>query len=419
MQKLTPVLDDFPFDTVTAEAEIRQEYLESEYYPAMRKQANNGKFEELIDALYLKKIGAWGEGRSGAVAEDFISLMKKRAKYTGRMVDGKLRPMSYFLGDLSVTHFPPDLSIVYQISGSGITSGVVSKAMGCLSLGIKMMSLSYNHNSPLVRCSDCYIHIPQKIDTNNSKFKEDFVLRQVKGKHAPIDVMGNSFETAAYITSGGNVEGIVDYHETEDISSASKECVKYIKNCVDYIKHLNNKLPSMKLQLTKLGEGLSTVPHIRMASSGDGAASLKMAMSRLAHTGRDGFSRSIDFISSDNFGPPGYADIQKDDGIVISSGSLQSSHTIAIGREATNIGAKLYLITSELSEDRLSQFLNKYKIKEPDVTLVLPFSTPRNEKRFYDLGVRHVLEYLAAATAAYLGLSSEDMERFHIQKELQ
>ena len=409
---LKPELNEFPLETVFSESETREQYLKEEFLPSIKKQEEEGKLEIVIDSLLFKKIGVFGKGRSGAAGKDFVSRMKKWARYNGRKYGGKICPMCQYLDDLSVSVFPPGMSTLYFISGSGTTKDVVTKVLGCLDLDIKIISLSGALRSPLVRCSDMYIYIPMKL----AGIKADWRKKDI---HPPIDVMGNSFETGAYMTSSGIVEGIIEYHKTEDVSSASKKCLNYIESSVDYVKYLNQFLDSIKPEIKKFGESITTANHIRMAAAGDGAASLKMAMNRIAHTGRTGFGKTIDFISSDDYGPPGYADIEKDDCVILSSGSLKSSHTISIIREATNAGAQIYLLTTEESKIRLPEWFEKYKIREPELVISLPYSIPESKVRFYDLGVRHFLEYITAAVFVYLGMSHEDVEKFHLQSELE
>jgi len=409
---LKPQLSEFPLETVFNESETRERYLKEEFLPSIEKQEAEGKFEILIELLHNKKIGVFGKGRSGAAGKDFVSRMKKWAKYNGREVGDKIRPMCQYLDDLSVSRFPPEMSVLYFISRSGTTKDVVTKVIGCLDLGIKVVSLCGTMRSPLMRCSDIGIYIPLKLSGIQLNWLS-------KDRHPPIDVMGNSFETGAYITSSGIVDGIIEYHRTEDISLASKKCLTYIKSSVEYVKYLNEFLSSITPEIKRFGESIADADHIRMAAAGDGAASLKMAMNRIAHTGRIGFGKTIDFISSDDYGPPGYADIEKNDCVILSSGSLKSSHTIAIIREATDVGAKIFLLTTEESKVRLPEWFEKYKIKEPELIISLPYSTPEHKERFYDLGVRHFLEYITAAIFVYLGMSHEDVEKYHLQRELE
>jgi hypothetical protein len=308
------------------------------------------------------------------------------------------------------------MSRLLLISGSGTTEEVVRKVMGCLELGIKSISMSHNPNSPLVKCSDIHLFIPKKLKPGQYFEEEDLTIED---RHAPIDVMGNSFETGAYITSSGLVEGLIRYHKTEDIESASRRCLEYINSSVRYVKHLNKYLYSIKSEIMDMGKELALVDHIRMAASGDGAASLKMAMNRLAHSARDGIGRSIDFISSDGFGPPGSADIRKGDCVVLSSASLESPHTTAIAKEASRADAKIYLLTSDKPQKPLELWLKENKIKRPALTVYLPFSVPGSGERHFDLGVRHYLEYTVAAIFEYLGMKGEDAEKYHIQRELE
>jgi hypothetical protein len=401
----SPVLSEFPIDVIQSEARIRGNYLEKSYLQDVTSQVADGLFSKMIGLLYLRKISAHGKGRSRLAAKDFIRRMETRAKYTGRAFNGEVRPKCCMLDDPVVTYFPPEKSVILLISGSGETESVVQKSEGCLHLGIDTIAFSYEPRSVVAKCSTVYHHIPKKINSS------------VRGT---LDTMGNSFETAAMISGWSLVEGLVDYHKNHNLEQASEVCLKYTTDCIKYVNHLGKTLPSMKKELVELGEMLSTKRDIRMAASGDNAASLQMGMGRIVHTERTGFDASIDFIGSDDFGPPGYSDIQSCDGVIISSSELGSSHTIAIAREATKIGAKLCLITSDkLSDELLKEKLQKYEIKMPEIVLRLPYSLPGSEERLIDLGVRHVLEYEAAGVFAYLGLTAEEVEATHLQKELE
>ena len=402
----SPVLSEFPLETIHSEARIRGDYLEKSHLPDVTSQVADGIFSEMINLLYLRKVGSHGKGRSGLTGRDFIRRMETRARYTGRAFNGEVRPKCYFLDDPAVTSFPPDKSVILLISGSGETESVVQKSEGCVKLGIDTIVFSYEPiRSVPTRCSTVYHHIPRKIDAS------------VRGT---LDTMGNSFETAAMISGWSLVEGLVDYHENKNLDHASEVCLAYTRDCIEYVNLLGRKLSGMKKELVELGMMLGTTRDIRMAAAGDDAAALQMGACRLAHTGRTGFTATIDFISSDDFGPPGYSDIQSCDGVILSSSELGSSHTIAIGREATRVGAKLCLIASDkLTNELLKEKLQKYEIKKPEILLRLPYSLEGSEERFFDLGARHVLEYEAAGVFAYLGLTPEEVEATHLQKELE
>ena len=177
-----PVMAEFPFETIKLEAKTREDYLGGLYFPEVKNQISNGTFSRMTELLYLKKVCSYGKGRSGAAAEDFIRRMKSRAKYTGRQFNGEIRPMCYFLDDLSITKLPPPNSTVLLISGSGEKPSVESKSRGCLKHGIDTIVFSYNPRCMITKCSTVYHHIPRKIE--NSSDEET------------LDAMGNSFESS-------------------------------------------------------------------------------------------------------------------------------------------------------------------------------------------------------------------------------
>ncbi len=411
-------MKEFPYETLKLEAEVRETYLNGIFFPAIKKQAEEGIFEEIIEKTAYRKGGAYGKGRSGLVARDFVNRMKKKAGYVGeRSINGKMLPMWYFLEDPTITKFPVKESVLYLISGSGFTQSVVHVATGCLQLGIHFVAMSYTPRSHIIKCADNHIYIPKKME--EQYIPHNHLLLQLAGKHRPVDVMGNSFETGAHLTSLGIVDGIISYHKTEDKVQASETMIESISESISYVEHFNKKLDEIKEDVMLFGEVLTKADHVRMAASGEGATSLKMGMNRLAHTGFEGFERTIDFIGSDEYGPPGYADIKKDYDVIVSTSSFRSSHSIAICREASNGDAKLYLITSRSTENELQDKLDKYKIKQPELVIYLPFSLPGREERFFDLGVRHLFEYVAAAIFEYKGISKEETVWWHIQKEIE
>lgn len=408
-----PTLKEFPLDIVLEEAQIRENYLSKAYLPSIIEQRE--KIDTAIELMAFNKIGAYGKGRSGGSGRGFISELKTIAKYNGRIVNGKERPMAQYIEDLTVTRFPEGLSALVYLSGRGTTADVVRKVMGCLELGIPSICLSYNPNSPIYKMAKVSIFIPQKLKENriyNPNVPVDL--------HSPLDVLGNSFETATDITLRGVVAGLKKFHEQESIKDGSRKTLEYVESAVEYVQHLNRQLISKKDEISELGVALSTVPHVRMTAAGEGVASFLMATNRIGHTGRIGINqRSIDVIRLEDVGPPGFLDIEKGDAVILSSASLKTSHTIYVGQEATNADADIYLLTSERSEKILPQWLEKYKIKQPKLVIALPFSLPDCDIRFYDIGLRHLLEYTCSGVARYLGLTTEDIEWFHIQRELE
>jgi D-arabinose 5-phosphate isomerase GutQ len=226
----TPVKDSLSFDVILSEAGIREEYLSKLYLPDVTAQISDGIFSKMIELIYLKKGFGYGKGRSGAAARDYVNRMKSRAKYTGRELNGEIRPMCYFLSDLNVTKFPPESSYGLLISGTGKKESVVEKALGCLNINIDTIGFSYEPRSAVSKLCAIYHHIPKKF--SNSR--------------GTLDTMGNSFETAANISANGLVEGLVKYHAIKDLDKASDTSLKFINAVIDYVHHLGRSLGGLK-----------------------------------------------------------------------------------------------------------------------------------------------------------------------------
>jgi hypothetical protein len=410
---LHPVLEEFPFDVVLEEAQIRENYLTKAYLPSIKEQSDN--IGTAIDLLKYRKIGGIAKGRGGGAVRDFISRLKNTVGYDGRIHDGKVRPQAKFIEDLTVTRFPEDLSTIVFASGRGTTEDVVRRIIGCCNLQIPSVSFTYNLNSPVYKMATVHFFLPKKVErnhVNNPHIPVDL--------HTPLDVMGNSFETGLYISLSGIAEGLKEFHREENLENGSIKALQYIESSVDYVKYLNRYLFEIKNEIIELGAALSNVPHVRMAAAGEGMASLLMATNRIGHIGRIGIdNRSIDVITLEGAGPPGFLDIKKGDAVVLSSASLRTSHPIYVAQEATRADADIYLLTSDRAKERLPEWLEKYKIKDPKLVIHLPFSSENEDFRFYDIAVRHVLEYACTGSCIYLGLTTEDVEWFHIQRELE
>jgi 6-phospho-3-hexuloisomerase len=161
-----------------------------------------GFIETLVEARREgRTLLVVGAGRSGLVGKAF-AMRLMHLGYSTYVMGETINP-SMTKGDLALV-----------ISGSGSTTLPVTVAEMARSLGVKVLVVTSNPDSPLGRAADLTVVVPGR-----SKFarEDEYHSRQLLGEHESLAPMGTIFENSCMVFLDSLIAELMDrLEESED-----------------------------------------------------------------------------------------------------------------------------------------------------------------------------------------------------------
>lgn len=163
------------------------------------RQIDPGEIEDaVVELLRAREEGRMvlvvGAGRSGLIGRAFAM----RLMHLGFNV--------YVMGE-TISPSVVDGDICLVISGSGSTTIPTAVAEMAKKLGVKVLAVTSNPNSPLGKTADLTVVVPGR---SKVAIEEEYHSRQLLGEHESLTPMGTLFENSCMVFLDGLIAELMD-----------------------------------------------------------------------------------------------------------------------------------------------------------------------------------------------------------------